>query len=371
MAALGYGKVREKREEILTLWEARSLKEIPSACHSGTLALRNSLPKYLDHLSLALAENRKMDDRSVGAHDEDSIRIGRLHGADRAGNSSYMLTEVISEYHILREVIFQVLEEKGPIESIHRDLILDSIERAVNDAAVRFSEVHAEIQQKFINTLTHDLKNPISAAKTSAEFIAAHPDRPEICLKAATRVVRSMVRLDGMIHDLLDSGRLRAGEPLSLHYAQCDLENVVREVVEEMTVVNGDRFIFSPAGAVDGNWGADGIRRATENLLGNAVKYATEGSLIRVSLSREGSEVELSVHNEGAPISAADLPFLFEQHRRTKSSLESPIAGWGLGLTVVKGVVEAHRGKIQVESAAGHGTTFRLFLPVSDCGAAS
>jgi len=126
-----------------------------------------------------------------------------------------------------------------------RDIILDSVEQAVNDAAVKFTEIHSEIQQKFVNTLTHDLQNPISAARMNAQLILKRSDNPEACVSSGNRIVASLNRLTAMIRDLLDGSSLRAGEALSLHLIKCDLDSVVREVVDEMSVVNGDRFVLS------------------------------------------------------------------------------------------------------------------------------
>ena len=109
--------IRAKQEQILCLWETRCLEEVTSARSSDSLALRNSLPLYLEHLSEALATNRRTDLRSVSLHDEESTRIGKLHGADRATNRSYTLNEVIVEYHILREVLFRVLEADGVLDA--------------------------------------------------------------------------------------------------------------------------------------------------------------------------------------------------------------------------------------------------------------
>ena len=79
-----------------------------------------------------------MDLRSVAIHNEESTRIGKLHGADRATNRSYTLSEVIVEYHILREVLFHILEVDGPLAQGPRDIVLDSIEQAVNDVDLVF-----------------------------------------------------------------------------------------------------------------------------------------------------------------------------------------------------------------------------------------
>ena len=358
--------ISDHKEKILSAWEARAHNEVRSAVKVASLVLRNSLPLYLDHLSAALATNRKMDAWSVFSRDQEGARIGKLHGADRADNTSYYLTDVIFEYHILREVIFQVLEVEAPLPGIQRDIILDSIEQAVNDAVVKFSEVHADIQEKFINTLTHDLKNPLSAAKTYAQLISKHFDKPETVLNSAKRIIGSVNRLDAMVRDLLDAGRVRAGEKLSIQFVQSDLNVMIRDVIEEMSAIHGDRFVLNSKGAVDGHWGGDEIRRAVENLIGNAVKYSTPDTPITVSLISEASgnaSIQFKVHNQGPPISENEIPLLFEHHRRAKSALDGSKPGWGLGLTLVKGVVEAHNGRIRVESEEGKGTSFIIEIP--------
>ncbi len=362
MATIGYGLLSDKKEEILSIWLERSLKEIPSAKQSERLALRNSLPTYLEHLSAALASNRRMDLKSVERHNTESVRIGKLHGADRAGNTNYILTEVIAEYHILREVIFQVLETGGQLSADHRDIILDSIEQAVNDAVVEFSEAHAEIQQKFIDTLTHDLRNPIAAAKLYAQMIEKN-DRPEHHARFGSRIIQSLNRVDAMINDLLDAGRVRAGEPLALQYFDCDLAEVLDAVVEEMVSLHGDRFVVETERKLKGHWGCDGLRRAIENLVGNAVKYGSGDTPIRLSLVQKDEWVELAVQNAGTPIPRQDLPMLFQQYRRSTHAGQNVKSGWGLGLSVVQGVADAHNGTVKVESTSAEGTRFTLRIP--------
>lgn len=359
--------LKDKKEKILCLWEERSLKEVPSAKKAASLVLRDSLPLYLDHLSEALATNIKMDFKSSLARDKESSRIGKLHGADRADNKSYVLTEVIFEYHILREVIFKALEEKhGNLPENERDIIFDSIEQAVNDAAVEFSEIHTDVQQTFVNTLSHDLKNPITAAKMNAQIILKLTDVPVPALISARRILGSLNRLESMIHDLLDVSRLRNGERLSLQVEECNLDAIIRKVADEMSDIHGDRFVIKSPEPIIGLWDCNCLQRAVENLVGNAVKYSTAESPITLSLGYGKKAIELTVHNEGTPIAENEIPLLFQKFRRAKSANEGTKTGWGLGLTVVKGVIEAHKGKIRVESKEGKGTSFILEIPTSE-----
>ena len=355
--------IKDKKEQILSLWEARCLQEVTSARSAGPLALRDSLPLYLDHLSETLATNRRMDLRSVASHNEESTRIGKLHGADRATNRSYTLSEVIFEYHILREVLFHVLEADGPLAQGPRDIVLDSIEQAVNDAVVKFTEMHADIQQTFIDTLTHDLKTPIWVARMNATGILKRLGLTDPAMKSIKNVLVSLNRLDSMIHDLLDASRVRAGERLHLQFIQCDLEALIREVVEDMTMVHGNRIVLDSNGPLEGNWGSDGLKRAVENLIGNAVKYGASGSAIKVSLKGGKEAVDITVHNEGSVLTEQEIPRLFQNFGRATRAEDGTQSGWGLGLTVVKGVVEAHKGKIRVESAEGKGTSFTMEIP--------
>ncbi len=345
------------------MWEKRCLKEVESAASAGTLALRNSLPLFLDHLCEALGTNRKMDVASVASHVRESLRIGKLHGADRASNRSYQLREVIFEYHLLREVLFEVLETEGLLPKPARDIVLDSIEQAVNDAVVEFTEVQADIQQKFFDTLTHDLQTPVAVARMNAQITLKRGDLAEPAIAAQNNILISLNRLNSMIENLLDGSRVRAGERLCLQFTNCDLAVVIREVVDEMRMVYGPRIVAVSEGELHGNWGADGVRRAVENLITNAVKFGAAGTPIKISWNSGIAAIDVTVQNEGSVIPEEEIPRLFQKFRRATSKGTGMPQGWGLGLTLVKGVVDAHNGKIHVTSAEGMGTRFTLEIP--------
>ncbi len=363
MSPLNQHLIKEKKEAILSLWEERCVKEVKSARSTESRALRDSLPLYLDHLDEALAASLKVVARQAAIIDREAKRIGKMHGADRAFNSRYTLSEVVEEYHILREVLFHILEFDGPLSELTRDIVLDSIDQAVKNAVVEFTGAHAETQQKFIHTLTHDLRTPISVAKMNAHLAIKCAGLPTPAIDCIKRNVISLNRLDAMIQNLLDVSRIRAGESLTLQFEPCDLETVIREVLDEMTIVHRARFLLKSNGPLVGNWARDALTRAVENLIDNAVKYGAEGTPITVSLKDSGTAIEISVHNEGSFIPESEIPRMFEKFQRSQSSQDETQPGWGLGLTLVQAVVEDHHGRIRVQSSEEAGTTFILEIP--------
>jgi signal transduction histidine kinase len=165
-----------------------------------------------------------------------------------------------------------------------------------------------------------------------------------------------------MIRDLLDASRLRAGEELNIEFEECDLDWILRQVADEVNFTVNDKVFIRSQGSCIGNWNADALRRIVENLTSNAVKYGRENSKITLLLDQDDTTARFTVHNEGKPIPPEEKAILFQQFKRSRSH-ESLKTGWGIGLTVVQGLVDAHGGTITVESEEGKGTSFIISLP--------
>jgi PAS domain S-box-containing protein len=219
------------------------------------------------------------------------------------------------------------------------------------------------VREKFVDTLSHDLRSPITAAKMSAELILRKISQPEAVQAQAVRVINSVNRADQMIQDLLDANRIRAGEKIPLDMTSCDLAFEVREAVSDLITIHGDRFTVEVPNSVVGIWNCSALRRLIENLCNNGVKYGAPHKSIKVTLISQKDYVIIAVHNEGNPISEKDQLTLFDPYKRTHSAIQSGQRGWGLGLTLVRGVAEAHGGSVSVESSEQNGTTFYVRIP--------
>lgn len=233
------------------------------------------------------------------------------------------------------------LEQKNLIESLNKE---------------------KELREKFVSTLTHDLRTPLSVIKMSAQILEAETLDPEAS-DIIRRILRNVSLSDQMIRDLLDTNRIRAGRGLSVRVTKCNMPDVISSMLKNLEVVYGPRFRIHCDGICEGYWDPDGIRRIAENLVTNAIKYGDANTPITIRISEAENKTTLSVHNEGTPILEADQKNLFDQFTRSKSAETGHQKGWGIGLTIVKGIADAHCADIKIHSKKNQGTTFQVIFP--------
>ncbi|MEG4108973.1 HAMP domain-containing sensor histidine kinase [Microcoleus sp. S13_C5] len=353
-------RLKQNAEKIMGMWEKRARDEVGASTHQNSLVLQDSLPLYLNQLVDELSNRIVRTSARITADEVESTRIGKLHGHERAGYADYSMTHLIFEYHLLRQVIFQVLEEEAPLGVQDRDIIIGSIEQAVNDAATQFSETLRDIQELFMVTLTHDLRNPINVVKMGTQLTLRRLERGDSHIDVAARMLSAINRLDSMIQNLLDASRLRSGQSLKIEFDECDFVMLVQEVVEDLSFAYGERFVVVSDSDMRTFCSRKEIRRVIENLAINAVKYGAPNTPITLTLQQTETQISLTIHNEGDPIALDAQSILFQQFRRTICAEEQ--TGWGLGLFLSKSIIEAHKGTLAVESAEGKGTSFIINL---------
>jgi len=229
---------------------------------------------------------------------------------------------------------------------------------------VEMLELERDVRERFVNALTHDLRTPLAAAKISAQLLVRNmPDQP-LLVKVANRISSNMDRADKMIQDILDASRIKAGEKVSLDFEKCELNDIMKNTVEDLINIHGDRIILKDSTEeINGYWDATAIKRMTENLVNNAVKYGSPDRPITLSLVKNEEIIEINIHNQGNPISDKDQKGIFEAYHRSASARNGVQKGWGIGLTLVRGFAEAHGGHANVKSSAAEGTTFSITIP--------
>jgi sigma-B regulation protein RsbU (phosphoserine phosphatase) len=214
--------------------------------------------------------------------------------------------------------------------------------------------------EEFIAILGHDLTSPLSAIRMSAELLAqgvsGEPDG--LPAKHVRRILLASESMQRMIQDLLDLARSRRGGGFVLQRSPCDLNDVVRRVVDEARLLHpGRRIILEAAAHGVGAWDAVRLSQAMSNLVLNAIVHSPPDSPVRVSTrNHTGGGVTLEVNNQGA-IAADALPGLFQPFRRRAGS-----SGLGLGLYIAQQIVQAHGGRLEAHSSEAEGTTLIVRL---------
>jgi len=221
----------------------------------------------------------------------------------------------------------------------------------------------AEFRERLMGIVSHDLRDPISAILMAVEVLLRRSDMDDTATKTVLRIRSSAKRATRLIEDLLDFTQARLGGGIRITRRASDLHAIVRQVAEELEIAHPDRTIeVIQHGDGQGTWDQDRLTQVVTNLVVNAVRYSPSGTAIRVVTSGEHGEVRVTVHNEGTPIPPERLSQVFEPMKRATS--EVPTARTvGLGLYIVKHIVEAHRGRVTVESTERNGTTFTVRLP--------
>lgn len=227
-----------------------------------------------------------------------------------------------------------------------------------------------DLRRDFVVNASHELKTPVTAIQTLGEAIAVTlPTDPVRAASLLKRLNDESERLARLVGELLDLRRLEVAGPLER--VPVNLSEVVRLVVADLfSRAEGSSVeidVDLPDNAPIAGVHAD-LEAIVKNLISNAIKYNRVGGKVSVGLRTEGGTRILTVADSGIGIRQQDLPRIFERFYRVDTARSRETGGTGLGLSIVRHAVERHHGTVQVESALGEGTTFRVTLPISADG---
>jgi PAS domain S-box-containing protein len=237
--------------------------------------------------------------------------------------------------------------------------------RELAAANARLTELD-QLKSKFVSDVSHELRTPIANLKLYIDLLAhGKPEKQAQYLQVLQQQVR---RVTALVDDILDLSRLERRKEQGVIYRAVALNDVVDQVVlahQPRAEADGLQLTFAPAAHLPPvRADANQLAQVVTNLIANALSYTSAG-YVRVSTSTENSEVCLCVADSGSGIAPDDLPHVFERFYRGQHVLKNDVPGTGLGLAIVKEIVDLHEGRIEVDSQPGHGTTFRVWLPLA------
>jgi PAS domain S-box-containing protein len=244
-----------------------------------------------------------------------------------------------------------------------RDELLQA-ERAARTLAERVSI----LKDEFLATLSHELRSPLNAILGWSQLMQKDKANPEIIAQGLEVIERSVCAQSRIIEDLLDMSSIISGK-VRLDIKQVDLSSIVRAAVETSlpaAEAKGIRLLteIDPLHGIVVTGDVNRIQQVLWNLLSNAVKFTPKGGRVKVIVERTNSHLEITVIDTGEGISPEFLPFVFDRFRQAEATTTRRHGGLGLGLSIVKQLVELHGGTVRVKSSGlGHGSTFTISLP--------
>ncbi len=242
---------------------------------------------------------------------------------------------------------------------------LIAAERAARAEIARVSS----LKDEFLATLSHELRTPLTAILGWARVLLRKKVDPETLARGVEAIERNAVAQARLIEDLLDMNRIISGK-VRLDVQPTDLSTVIEAAIDavrpaaEARAIRLRTIVDPVAGPVSGD--PNRLQQVLWNLLTNAVKFTPKGGTVEVALQRVNSHLELSVSDSGVGIDADFLPHVFDRFRQADSSTTRSHGGLGLGLSIVKQLVELHGGSVRAKSdGEGRGATFVVCLPLA------
>lgn len=260
----------------------------------------------------------------------------------------------------VQQITARSLKQRVPVpatrDEIHRLAV------TFNDMLGRLDRAF-ESQRHFLQDASHELKTPLTILEGEMSVALKRQRSPEDYEAVLRSCLEEIERLTTIVHNLLTLARLDDRD-IVLQRRRLDLAALACGVLEDMHILASQKSVrLSCEAASPVTVSADGpfLRQVFINIIGNAVKYTSEGGSVAVAVQQDNKGASVTVRDTGIGIRAEDIPFIFDRFYRAEASRSS--TGFGLGLSIAKSIIEAHGGTIAATSELGRGSCFTITLP--------
>ncbi len=269
------------------------------------------------------------------------------------------------------ETLAKRLEETrvNPLQRVAVEGLSGDARRIAESLNVRLDALAAaeKEQQQFIADVSHELRTPLTVLRGSLEVTLEEERPPEEYREALGNALLEVRHLSRLSQNLLFLVRGESGR-ITLSFANLDLTRLLADLVRDLVPAASDRGLTVaaeiPERPITAFVDADRLQQVFHNLFENAMRYTPSGGSIRVRLSEAPGEAIFGVEDTGIGIPEKDLPFVFERFFRSDRARRAYSGGSGLGLSIARWIVEAHKGRIDVASAPGKGSRFTVRVPL-------
>ncbi len=264
--------------------------------------------------------------------------------------------------HTVREISVDLSKMGTRVPNPRTNDELEELVTLFNDMLQKIEDLIAAIKNS-LDQVAHDLKTPMTRLRGTAELALSSTDSIEQCKAALADCIEESERILKLIDTVLDITEAETGA-MALELQHIDIANVIQQILEMYTYVAETKFIKLDSSVQSELWVSADITRIGQvlaNIVDNAIKYTPEGGTVSVQAAKSDGEIVITVSDTGIGIPPEELPKIWERLYRGHGSRGQK--GLGLGLTLVRAIVNLHQGRIELHSRHGQGSTFTIYLP--------
>jgi signal transduction histidine kinase len=359
-------------ELILTQWDEFAATQLPAAARMTPRALRDHAREILAAVArdLSTHQTKKAQvEKSMGRAPilvDAPETAAQSHAVMRA-QSGFDINQLAAEYRALRASVLRLWADAWLPEATHHEDVArfnEAIDQAVAESISFFSAQVDQSRNLLLGMIGHDMRSPLQTIQMTASYLAALNAGTEVS-QAASRLIRSGARMQGLLDDLVDFNRTRLGLGINIAPTHVELASVFADALEQMRAAYPDRQLeLKVLGGTQGFWDGGRLQQLLSNLVVNAIKYGAPDAPVHVAVIGEATGVLLEVSNAGPAIEKATLDRIFDPLSRGSGLKvrDDADGSLGLGLFIAREIAKAHGGDIEARSSNAE-TVFAVRLP--------
>lgn len=365
--------IKNHHEDITNEWVKFAQENISDVNKLHIEEVRDHIKQMLDRI----AENMEISETDVQQEKKSKGNKKMLDGESKAANQhgeqradvGFNIMELSSEFRALRASVLRLWEENSNANKTEADFqemirFNEAIDELWMISLKRFDSKVEESKNWFMGILGHDLRNPLAAIMGVQSILKLSKNLSDKERSLIGRSDSSAKRMRELIDNLLELTNLRLGGGLNINKTPVDLLEKSVKIVQELQLSYPEAEInIDSPGPVQGEWDIMRLDQLMTNLITNAIRYGKPEGPVTVNIFEKGKDAFFEVHNEG-PILPQSIKDMIATGKLTKTNGDpSNRDSYGLGLFIVKAIVDGHKGQLEAKSSEESGTTFRIILP--------
>jgi len=367
--------IRQNRERIVQEWCDFASEEIEAARRLNGTDVEDHLQEMLVAIAADMETPQSEIEQSAKARGQktaetDELQPAKQHGIQRV-LSGFSISESSSEFRALRASVLRAWEEDRtlPISEVNLQELIrfnEAVDEAWMESVKHFHRSVQESKDWLIGVLGHDLRTPLAALAAGMNALARSNNLSEEEREIIRIGDSSIQRMHELINNSLEMTRVRLGNGLHLNKRPINLGDLCHALIQELQLAHpGSNIRVICESNVEGMFDVDRLHQVVSNLVNNALRHGASDHPVTVRIANNEDAAVLSVHNEGSPIDQDTKDVMFRGMLLNGNGSNTHSYSVGLGLYIVRQIVTAHGGRVEVESTREAGTTFTVRLPLS------